>query len=137
MLGLAALFAIDIALGGDAHLSRSVIDAGGAGELGDVVERRLRLAASSFGRGVQTALFWFCVLAVIVAVLNRRRIGVWLAAAPLARAGFAGAAASSALGVVANDSAATFFTVGTLGLIACVAFAWSQRELGDRKHGSD
>ena len=137
VLGLAALFAIDIALGGDAHLSRSVIDAGGAGELGDVVERRLRLAASSFGRGVQTALFWFCVLAVIVAALNRRRIGAWLAAAPLARAGFAGAAASSALGVVANDSAATFFTVGTLGLIACVAFAWSQRELGDRKHGSD
>ena len=65
VLGLAALFAIDLALGGDAHLSRSVIDAGGAGELADVVERRLRLAASSFGRGVQTILFWFCVLAVL------------------------------------------------------------------------
>ena len=135
VLGLAVLFAIDLALGGDAHLSRSVIDAGGAGELADVVERRLRLAASSFSRGVKTTLFWFCVVAVIVAVVNRKRIVAWLAAVPLARAGFAGAAAASALGVVANDSAATFFTVGTLGLIACAAFAWSQRDKGDHKHG--
>jgi hypothetical protein len=135
VLGLAVLFAIDLALGGDAHLSRSVIDAGGAGELADVVERRLRLAASSFSRGVKTTLFWFCVAAVIVAVVNRKRIVAWLAAAPLARAGFGGAAAACALGVVANDSAATFFTVGTLGLIACAAFAWSQRDKGDHKHG--
>ena len=135
VLGLAVLFAIDLALGGDAHLSRSVIDAGGAGELADVVERRLRLAASSFSRGVKTTLFWFCVVAVIVAVVNRKRIVAWLAAVPLARAGFAGAAAACALGVVANDSAATFFTVGTLGLIACAAFAWSQRDKGDHKHG--
>jgi hypothetical protein len=135
VLGLAVLFAIDLALGGDAHLSRSVIDAGGAGELADVVERRLRLAASSFSRGVKTTLFWFCVVAVIVAVVNRKRIVAWLAAVPLARAGFAGAAAATVLGVVANDSAATFFTVGTLGLIACAAFAWSQRDEGDHKHG--
>ncbi len=130
VLGLAVLFAIDLALGGDAHLSRSVIDAGGAGELADVVERRLRLGASSFARGVQTALFWFCVLTVVVAVVNRRRIADWLAAAPLARAGFAGAAAACVLGVLANDSAATFFTIGTIGLLGCTAYAWSQREKG-------
>lgn len=128
VLGLAALFAIDMALGGDAHLSRSVLDAGGAGELADVVERRLRLAASSFGRGVQTQLFWFCVLSVIVAVWQRERILAWLSASPLARAGYAGAAAATVLGVLANDSAATFFTVGTIGLLACLAFAWSQRK---------
>jgi hypothetical protein len=134
LIGLAALLAIDLALGGDAHLSRSVLDAGGAGELADVAERRLRLGASSFGRAVGTLLFWFCVLVVVVAVLNRHRILAWLAAAPLARAGFAGAAASCVLGVVANDSAATFFTIGTLGLLACTAFAWSQRQEGDAAH---
>ncbi len=134
LLGLAALFAIDLALGGDAHLSRSVLDAGGAGELADVAERRLRLGASSFGRAVGTLLFWFCVLVVAVAVLQRDRILAWLASEPLARAGFAGAAAACVLGVVANDSAATFFTIGTLGLLACLAFAWSQRQKGDAAH---
>jgi hypothetical protein len=128
VLGLAALFAIDLVLGGDAHLSRSVLDAGGAGELADVVERRLRLAASSFGRGVQTTLFWFCVAAIAVAVWQRQRILGWLEASPLARAGFAGGAAATVLGVLANDSAATFFTLGTIGLLSCLAFAWSQRE---------
>ncbi len=134
LLGLAALLAIDLVLGGDAHLSRSVLDAGGAGELADVAERRLRLGASSFGRAVGTTLFWFCVLVVVVAVVFRDRILSWLAAAPAARAGFAGAGAACALGVVANDSAATFFTVGTLGLIGCLAFAWSQRREGDGTH---
>jgi hypothetical protein len=36
------------------------------------------------------------------------------------------------LGVLANDSAATFFTLGTIGLLSLLAFAWSQRRLGDR-----
>jgi hypothetical protein len=134
VLGLAVLFAIDLAFGGDAHLSRSVLDAGGAGELADVVERRLRLAARSFNSGVKTVLFWFCVASVIVAVLGRSRILRWLAQAPYARAGFAGAAAATALGVVANDSAATFFTVGTIALLTCLAYAWSQTRPGDGSH---
>jgi hypothetical protein len=132
VIGLAVLFAIDLVLGGDAHLSRSVLDAGGAGELADVVERRLRLAAGSFGRGVQTTLFWFCVAAIAVSVWQRERILAWLSAFPLARAGYAGAAAATVLGVLANDSAATFFTLGTIGLLSLLAFAWSQRRLGDR-----
>jgi hypothetical protein len=83
---------------------------------------------------VQTMLFWFCVVVVVVAVLNRKRILAWLESVPLARAGYAGAAAACVLGVVANDSAATFFTIGTLGLLSCLAFAWSQREEGDPSH---
>jgi hypothetical protein len=133
-LGLAALFAIDLAFGGDAHLSRSVLDAGGAGELADVVERRLRLAARSFNAGVKTTLFWFCVASVIVAVINRRRIVEWLSQHPYARAGYGGAAAAAALGVLANDSSATFFTVGTISLLACLAYAWSQTRVGDDPH---
>jgi hypothetical protein len=97
-----------------------------------VVERRLRLAAGSFGRGVQTTLFWFCVAAIAVSVWQRERILAWLSAFPLARAGYAGAAAATVLGVLANDSAATFFTLGTIGLLSLLAFAWSQRRLGDR-----
>ncbi len=128
VLGLAALFAIDLASGGDAHLSRSVLGAGGTSELADVAERRLRLAGRSFERGVRTVLFWSCLAGVVLAVLQRRRIWAWLGSAPLARAGYTGAAASVALGIVSNDSASTFFTTGTIALAACLAFAWSQAE---------
>lgn len=134
VLGLALLFAVDLVFGGDAHLSRSVLDAGGASDLADVVERRLRLAGRSFKGGIQTILFWFCVASVVVAVVNRRRILRWLAQYPYARAGYAGAASATALGVVANDSSATFFTVGTIALIACLAYAWSQTRPGDDSH---
>jgi hypothetical protein len=134
VIGLALLFAIDLILGGDAHLSRSVLDAGGASELADVAERRLRLSASSFGRGVRTVLFWSCVAALVVVVVRRRLILGWLAQAPLARAGFAGAGAAVALGIVANDSAATFLTIGTIAMLGCLAFAWSQARMSDASH---
>ena len=55
LAGLAMLAAIDLVLGGDAHLSRSVFDAGGAEDLGDVAERRLRLSASSLQPGHRSA----------------------------------------------------------------------------------
>lgn len=135
VIGVAALFAIDLVLGGDAHLSRSVLDAGGAGELGDVAERRLRLSASSFGRAAGQPLFWFSLAAITVGIVNRRRVLSWLGHAPLARAGFAGAAAAVLLGVVANDSGATFLIIGTIGLIGCLAFAWSRTGPGDDAHG--
>ncbi len=132
LIGLAALFAIDLTLGGDAHLSRSVFDAGGLGEVADVAERRLRLSSSSFERGRGTKLFWICAAGVALAVFQRNRIRAWLAAAPLARAGLIGAAAAVLLGVLANDSAATFLTLGTITLGAGLSFAYSQRAASDR-----
>jgi hypothetical protein len=132
LIGLAVLFAIDLALGGDAHLSRSVLDAGGAGELADVAERRLRLSASSFGRGLGTSLFWICAAGVALVLWQRRRVGDWLAAAPLARAGLIGAASAVLLGILANDSASTFFTLGAIMLASGLSFAFSQRARSDR-----
>lgn len=126
VIGLAVLAIIDLVFGGDSHLSRSVLDAGGAGELADVAERRLRLSARSFGQATDLSLFRIAVVGTIAGVVWRRRILGWLEDAQLARAGYLGAAFSVALGVVANDSGATFFTIGVLGLMACVAFAWGQ-----------
>ena len=47
VVALIALVAIDLVLGGDAHLSRSVLAAGGLDELGNVFERRIRLGRAS------------------------------------------------------------------------------------------
>lgn len=124
--GLALLAATDLVLGGDAHLSRSVFDAGGAGELGDVAERRLRLSAGSLNRAAEQPLFWFSVASAVAAIVFRRRIAEWLRWAPFERAGMIGAAAAVALGVVANDSGATFFTIGTIALLGVLSFAYSR-----------
>ena len=126
VVGLALLAVIDLVLGGDAHLSRSVFEAGGADELGDVFERRLRLSASSFERATSQILFWFALACVATALVFRKRIVSILASAPLARAGFVGAAAAVVLGIVANDSGALFLVIGNIVLLACLAFAYAQ-----------
>ena len=126
VIGLALLAVIDLIFGGNSHLSRSVLDAGGAGELADVAERRLRLSARSFGQATELSLFRIAVIGAIAGVIWRRRILGWLTDIPFARAGYIGATFSVALGVVANDSGATFFTIGVTGLMACVAVAWGQ-----------
>ncbi len=125
--GLALLALIDLALGGDAHLSRSVFEAGGADDVADVAERRLRLSASSFSSGTERPLFWVALGLILAAVFLRRRIASWLAPWPLFRAGLIGAGASIAVGTVANDSGATVLTIGTIALTACLIFTWAQR----------
>ncbi|HET8975002.1 MAG TPA: hypothetical protein VFN15_00110 [Solirubrobacterales bacterium] len=127
VLGLALLALLDLVLGGDAHLSRSVLEAGGRDELADVFERRLRLSASSFGRATAQTLFWVVLAAIALVIWQRRRVLSWFAGEPLARAGFAGAAGAVLLGTVANDSGATFLIIGSIALLGCLAFAYGRQ----------
>jgi hypothetical protein len=126
LVGLAALALIDLVSGGNAHLTRSVLDAGGASGLADVAERRLRLSAHDFARAAANPLFWVVILGIAVATWKWRRIDTWMKGAPLARAGFIGACAAVAAGVLINDSGATFLVLGSLALAAALAFAWAQ-----------
>jgi hypothetical protein len=126
LLALAALALIDLISGGNAHLTRSVLDAGGFGQLGDVAQRRLQLSASSFGRGLSSPLFWIIVGAVAVAVWQRRTILAWLEPQPALRAGFLGAVAATAVGTLANDSGALLLELGAAFLLLFAAFAWAE-----------
>jgi hypothetical protein len=123
---LVLLAFIDLVSGGNSHLTRSVLDAGGAGDLADVAERRLRLSADDFGQAAGNALFWIVVVGICVAIAQRRRIDAWLGPAPMARAGLLGAGVAVGVGVLVNDSGASFLTLGALALGAFLAFAWSQ-----------
>ena len=69
---LALLALIDLLSGANAHLTRSVLDAGGLGDLGDVAQRRLQLSAHSFTRPV---VFVFLPLIVALVVARRRPPG--------------------------------------------------------------
>jgi len=61
-----------------------------------------------------------------LAIAKWRRIDAWLEPFPAARAGLIGACAAVALGMLVNDSGATFLVLGSLALGATLAFAWAQ-----------
>jgi hypothetical protein len=123
-LGVLAL--IDLVSGGGSHLTRSVIDAGGAGDLADLAQRRLELSAHDFAQAAGNPLFWAVVVGIGIAIGQWRTIDAWLRPAPFARAGVIGACAAVAVGVLVNDSGATFLVLGSLALGATFAFAWAQ-----------
>jgi hypothetical protein len=126
VMALAALAFIDLVSGANAHLTRSVLDAGGAGDLADVAERRLRLSAHDFAQAAGNPLFWVLIAGVALAVSQWRRIDAWLEPVPAARAGLLGACAALAVGVFVNDSGASFLALGAIALGAFLAFAWAQ-----------
>jgi hypothetical protein len=126
LAALAALAALDLALGGDSHLTRSVLDAGGMHQLGDVAERRLRLSAHSFSVKAASPLLWLTVAAIVTGLIQRRRVLSWFAVDAALRAGFIGACLGVVVATLANDSGALLLEVGSLYLLLMVGFAWSQ-----------
>ena len=127
-LAVVALLAlVDLVTGANAHLTRSVLDAGGLGDLSDVAQRRLQLSAKSFGRPVLLAFLPLVALLVALAVWRRDRLREWVKDAPAMRAGLLGAVAATAVGTLANDSGALLLEVGTAYLLVFVGFAWAER----------
>ena len=125
---MVALLAVaDLVTGGDSHLTRSVLQAGGLHDLGDVAERRLRLSAMSFSRYAERLDFWIAVVLAAGAVARRDRIAGWFEDAPLAWAGVVGAVAATVVGTLANDSGALLFMIGAAFIASAVGVAWASR----------
>ncbi len=127
LVAVLALVGIDLAIGGDAHLSRSVLDAGGLDQFGEVVERRVRLGARSFGRFVDSTFYMIALAGVVAAVVFRRRIVSWFVDRPAARAGLVGGIVASVVGALANDSGALLLLVGAAYLAGFIGLAWAVR----------
>jgi hypothetical protein len=126
LVALVVLAAIDLVLGGDAHLTRSVLDAGGLHGLSDVAERRLQLSAHSFSRGLDSPLLWLALVGIGVALYKRERVLAWFSPTPALRAGFIAAAFATLIATLANDSGALLLEVGTVYLLLIAGFAWAQ-----------
>ncbi len=127
---LALLAVVDLVTGGDSHLTRSVLQAGGLDNLGNVAERRLRLGARSFVDFATRFEFIVAVAVAVAAIVWRRRIQAWFDGMPLAWAGFLGALAAVVVGTVANDSAAVVFMVGTTYIATTCGVAYAQARRG-------
>ena len=125
---VAALIAIDLATGGNAHLTRSVLDTGGFGNLGDVFQRRLQLSAHSFARYAQNFIFWIVLALIVAGLIQWPRVEGWFGGRRTAWAGFIGAIAATIAGTLANDSGALLLMIGAVVCAAMVGVAWATRE---------
>jgi hypothetical protein len=123
---LALLALIDLVSGANAHLTRSVLDAGGLGELGDVAQRRLQLSAHSFSRPIVFVFLPLIVVLAALAVARRDRLRAWLDGRPAIRAGMIGAVAATVVGTLANDSGALLLEIGAAYLLVFTGFVWAE-----------
>ncbi|HEX7279197.1 MAG TPA: hypothetical protein VF255_06175 [Solirubrobacterales bacterium] len=123
---LALLALADLLSGANAHLTRSVLDAGGLGDLADVAQRRLQLSVRSFGRPVLLAFLPVVAGFAVLAYLRRDRLRFWLEPVPAMRAGLAGAVAATIVGTLANDSGALLLEIGAAYLLVFTGYAWAE-----------
>ena len=122
--GVAALVLVDLALGG-AHFSRSILGAGEAGDIFDVLQRRVRLMAHTFTHPVYPELLMVCALVLGLGLARIRTVLGWFRDRWPARAGFVGAVAGVAVGTVANDSGSVLLVIGTIYLVVCAGYMWA------------
>jgi hypothetical protein len=125
---LALLALADLLSGANAHLTRSVLDAGGLGGLGDVAQRRLQLSAHSFSRPVVLVFLPLIAALAALAVARRERLRGWLEGRPAMRAGLIGAVAATVVGTLANDSGALLLEIGAAYLLVFTGFAWAEAD---------
>ncbi|MEK6327780.1 MAG: hypothetical protein AABM66_09720 [Actinomycetota bacterium] len=137
VVALAVLGAADLLLGGNAHLTGSVLEAGGLDQLADVAERRLRLSAGNFSRYAATPLLWICALVIVAGIAERRRIEAWFEDRRTAWAGLGGAAAATVAGTLANDSGALVLMVGTALCALTAGLAWATHRPGTPSHARE
>jgi hypothetical protein len=124
--GVVALVLADSLLGGGAHFSRTVLGAENAGELVDVVARRLRLTARSFYDPRYPYLLAITAVLLFLGWRHRSRVMGWFGDRAPARAGFLGALAATVVGTVSNDSGAILLIIGTIYLAIAAGFFWAR-----------
>ena len=115
--GLAALALLDLVTGGDAHFSRSVLEAGGLDEIADIAERRVRLSYRSLGRGAIPFLVVFALVALAFGFRHRDRLLAATECAPGVRAAVYGLLAAVITGALTNDSGPIILLIGASYLL--------------------
>ena len=118
VLALLALVAVDLGVGGDAHLSRNLTRGHSAADLFELVSRRYRLSARVLLRPSNALAVGAAVLAVWCAVRNRRLL-FGAVPGPAWTAALAGGLAAGVLGALTNDSGPVLL-VNAVGALAAV-----------------
>jgi hypothetical protein len=122
-LAIGLLAALDLATGGNAHFTRSVLRAGGLDELAQVAQRRFELSYTSLGQGMIGPLVVLAVIAAVLGIRARERLLRNLVRIPALRAGYYGALVAVVGGALTNDSGPVIFLIGTTYLALAVGYA--------------
>ncbi|MEX2195480.1 MAG: hypothetical protein WD844_09355 [Thermoleophilaceae bacterium] len=122
-LAIGGLVAIDLATGGGAHLTRSVIEADNPGDLVDIVERRFRISFGGLAGGGLPASVGVAIVLLIASAIWHRRLLRPLRDAPGLRAGIVGAWFATVVGALANDSGPLILLIGAASLLLALAYA--------------
>jgi hypothetical protein len=121
-VAIGLLAALDLATGGDAHFTRSVLKAGGLDELAQVAQRRFELSYNSLGRGAIGPLVVVALVALALGLRSRDRLLAHLEGFPALRAGLYGAVVAVVGGALTNDSGPVIFLIGTTYLALAVGY---------------
>ncbi len=125
-VAVALLALADLVTGANAHLTRSVLDAGGLNDLAQIAQRRLQLSARSFTRPIVFVFLPLIAVLAALALARRDRLRAWLRGLPAMRAGLIGALAATAVGTLANDSGALLLEIGAAYLLVFAGYAWAE-----------
>jgi hypothetical protein len=123
---LIGLVALDLATAGGAHLTRTVVHGNGAGEIVDIVQRRLTISFNGFSNIPVAAICAIGVVACVVAIRRRERLYAPLDEYPAFMAGIWGSFAATVIGALSNDSGPVIFALGFLGLFFATGYAWGR-----------
>ena len=123
MAAIVVLVALDLATGGGAHFTRSVLEADDSGDLLDVAARRFDASYTPLKRPGVASGVAAAVMLVVLGLWQRRRLLAPLTGRgmPL-RAAMAGALAATVVGALANDSGPTILMLGTALLALAAAY---------------
>jgi len=134
-LAVGALAALDLATGGNAHFTRSVLRAGGLDELAQVAQRRFELSYTSLGRGLIGPLVLVAAVAIVLGLRHRRRLLAGLEDLPTMRAGLYGVLVAVIGGALTNDSGPVIFLIGSTYLALAVGYFRSMPNPGETPRG--
>jgi hypothetical protein len=124
ILAVGALALLDLAIGGGAHLTRTLSSSSGPGDLGKVVLRRWRLSTAGLTHGSTPATVGVCLALLVIGVVKCRELLAPLSAPsyrPL-RAAVVGSFFAVVIGALANDSGPMIVMIGTVSLLLLVGY---------------
>jgi hypothetical protein len=127
ILAVGALILLDLAIGGGAHLTRTVSSSSGPGDFGKVILRRWRLSTAGLGHGSMPFVIAVFVALLVLGVVKRRQL-----LAPLSgererpfRAAIVGGFFAVVIGALANDSGPMIVMIGTVALLLTLGYVRS------------
>jgi hypothetical protein len=143
VLAVGVLVLLDLAIGGGAHLTRTLSSSSGPGDLGKVLIRRWRLSTAGLTHGSTPFTIGICLILLVLGVIRRRELLAPLAGQrdrPL-RAAFVGSFFAVVAGALANDSGPMIVMIGTGSLLLALGYVRSgtptaaRPEAGLTSHG--